>query len=64
MNLPNKLTVARFGLTVVFLWVLFWPWAVPFRHTWALLFFCLAGITDFWTAALPARATSSPISGS
>ena len=47
MNLPNKLTVSRFGLTVVFLWVLFWPWAVPFRHTWALLFFCLAGITDF-----------------
>ena len=47
MNLPNKLTVSRFALTVVFLWALFWPWAVPFRNTWALLFFCLAGVTDF-----------------
>jgi CDP-diacylglycerol--glycerol-3-phosphate 3-phosphatidyltransferase len=47
MNLPNKLTVTRFGLTVVFLWALFWPWAVPFRYTFALFFFCLAGITDF-----------------
>jgi CDP-diacylglycerol---glycerol-3-phosphate 3-phosphatidyltransferase len=47
MNLPNKLTVARFGLTVVFLWALFWPWPVPFRHTLALFFFCLAGVTDF-----------------
>jgi CDP-diacylglycerol--glycerol-3-phosphate 3-phosphatidyltransferase len=47
MNLPNKLTVSRFGLTVIFLWVLFWPGAVPFRYTFALVFFCLAGVTDF-----------------
>ena len=47
MNLPNKLTVSRFVLTVLFLWVLFWPWAVPFRNTFALVFFCLAGVTDF-----------------
>jgi CDP-diacylglycerol--glycerol-3-phosphate 3-phosphatidyltransferase len=47
MNLPNKLTVARFGLTVVFLWALFWPWPVPFRSTLALFFFCAAGATDF-----------------
>jgi CDP-diacylglycerol--glycerol-3-phosphate 3-phosphatidyltransferase len=47
MNLPNKLTVARFGLTVVFLWALFWPWQIPLRNTLALIFFCLAGITDF-----------------
>lgn len=47
MNLPNKLTVSRFGLTVVFLWAMFWPWPVPFRYTFALVFFCLAGITDF-----------------
>jgi CDP-diacylglycerol--glycerol-3-phosphate 3-phosphatidyltransferase len=47
MNLPNKLTVSRFGLTVVFLWALFWPWAIPFRNTFALFFFCLAGVTDF-----------------
>src|SRR5450755_4693843 len=47
MNLPNKLTVARFGLTVVFLWALFWPWHIPLRYTLALIFFCLAGVTDF-----------------
>jgi CDP-diacylglycerol--glycerol-3-phosphate 3-phosphatidyltransferase len=47
MNLPNKLTVSRFVLTVVFLWVLFWPAPVPFRYTFALIFFCLAGISDF-----------------
>jgi CDP-diacylglycerol--glycerol-3-phosphate 3-phosphatidyltransferase len=47
MNLPNKLTASRFGLTVIFLWLLFWPSPVPFRNTLALLFFCLAGVTDF-----------------
>jgi CDP-diacylglycerol--glycerol-3-phosphate 3-phosphatidyltransferase len=47
MNLPNKLTVSRFVLTVVFLWVLFWPAPVPFRYTFALIFFCLAGVSDF-----------------
>jgi CDP-diacylglycerol--glycerol-3-phosphate 3-phosphatidyltransferase len=47
MNLPNKLTVSRFALTVVFLWALFWPWEVPLRFTFALFFFCLAGVTDF-----------------
>ena len=47
MNLPNKLTVSRFALTVVFLWVLFWPSPIPFRFTFALVFFCLAGVTDF-----------------
>ena len=45
MNLPNKLTVGRFVLTALFIWVLFAP--VPFRHTLALVFFCLAGVTDF-----------------
>jgi CDP-diacylglycerol---glycerol-3-phosphate 3-phosphatidyltransferase len=47
MNLPNKLTVSRFVLTVLFLWVLFWPWPIPFRNTLALVFFCVAGFTDF-----------------
>ena len=47
MNLPNKLTASRFVLTVLFLWVLFWPWPVPFRNSLALFFFCLAGVTDF-----------------
>jgi CDP-diacylglycerol--glycerol-3-phosphate 3-phosphatidyltransferase len=45
MNLPNKLTVARFGLTVVFLWAVFSKFA--YNDTLALIFFCLAGITDF-----------------
>jgi CDP-diacylglycerol---glycerol-3-phosphate 3-phosphatidyltransferase len=47
MNLPNKLTVSRFALTAVFLWVLFWPWAIPFRNTLALLLFSVASFTDF-----------------
>ena len=47
MNLPNKLTVSRFALTVVFLVALFWPGEIPFRNTFALVFFCLAGVTDF-----------------
>jgi CDP-diacylglycerol--glycerol-3-phosphate 3-phosphatidyltransferase len=47
MNLPNKLTVSRFGFTVIFLWLLFWPSEVPYRYTLALLFFCIAGVTDF-----------------
>ncbi|HTQ50271.1 MAG TPA: CDP-diacylglycerol--glycerol-3-phosphate 3-phosphatidyltransferase [Candidatus Acidoferrales bacterium] len=45
MNLPNKLTVGRFALTAVFVWVLFAP--VPFHQTLALFFFCLAGASDF-----------------
>jgi CDP-diacylglycerol--glycerol-3-phosphate 3-phosphatidyltransferase len=45
MNLPNKLTVARFGLTAVFLWAMFARFAG--HDTLALFFFCLAGVTDF-----------------
>ena len=45
MNLPNKLTVSRFVLTVVFLWAMFSKFA--YNDTLALIFFCLAGITDF-----------------
>jgi len=45
MNLPNKLTVARFGLTVVFLWAMFSKFT--YSDTFALFFFCLAGFTDF-----------------
>ena len=45
MNLPNKLTVSRFGLTAVFLWAMFSKFT--FNDTLALIFFCLAGITDF-----------------
>jgi CDP-diacylglycerol--glycerol-3-phosphate 3-phosphatidyltransferase len=45
MNLPNKLTVSRFGLTVVFLWAMFSSF--KYNYTLALIFFCLAGVTDF-----------------
>jgi CDP-diacylglycerol--glycerol-3-phosphate 3-phosphatidyltransferase len=45
MNLPNKLTVSRFGLTVVFLWAMFSKFT--YNDTLALFFFCLAGVTDF-----------------
>jgi CDP-diacylglycerol--glycerol-3-phosphate 3-phosphatidyltransferase len=47
MNLPNKLTVSRFALTVVFLLALFWPGTVPFRYTAALVFLSVASFTDF-----------------
>jgi CDP-diacylglycerol---glycerol-3-phosphate 3-phosphatidyltransferase len=47
MNLPNKLTVSRFVLTAFFLWALFWPWHISFRHTLALIFFCIGSFTDF-----------------
>lgn len=45
MNLPNKLTVSRFVLTVAFLWVMFSRSAV--NDTLALVFFSVAGVTDF-----------------
>jgi CDP-diacylglycerol--glycerol-3-phosphate 3-phosphatidyltransferase len=45
MNLPNKLTSARFGLTVLFVWALFTP--VKFHNTLALVLFNIASITDF-----------------
>ena len=45
MNLPNKLTVSRFALTALFLWALFSP--IRFNDTLALVFFSLAGLTDF-----------------
>jgi CDP-diacylglycerol--glycerol-3-phosphate 3-phosphatidyltransferase len=45
MNLPNKLTTARFGLTVLFVWALFTP--IRFHNTLGLLFFNIASFTDF-----------------
>ena len=45
MNLPNKLTVSRFALTGIFLWALFSP--IKYNDTLALVFFSLAGVTDF-----------------
>ncbi|HXC36813.1 MAG TPA: CDP-diacylglycerol--glycerol-3-phosphate 3-phosphatidyltransferase [Candidatus Acidoferrales bacterium] len=45
MNLPNKLTSARFGLTVLFVWALFTP--IPFHNTLAFVLFNIASLTDF-----------------
>lgn len=45
MNLPNKLTTARFGLTVLFVWALFTP--IPFHNTLAFVLFNIASLTDF-----------------
>jgi CDP-diacylglycerol--glycerol-3-phosphate 3-phosphatidyltransferase len=45
VNLPNKLTVSRFGLTVLFLCCLFTSF--PYHWTLGLILFSLAGITDF-----------------
>ncbi len=45
MNLPNKLTVGRFVLTLAFLVVMFSK--VPFHQTIALVLFIAGGITDF-----------------
>src|SRR5215469_3392337 len=45
MNLPNKITSARFGLTVLFVWALFTP--IPYHNTLALVLFNVASVTDF-----------------
>ena len=50
MNLPNKLTVARFVLTVAFLGAMFVPF--PFNTTVALGLFCLASLTDYFDGKL------------
>jgi CDP-diacylglycerol--glycerol-3-phosphate 3-phosphatidyltransferase len=45
MNLPNKITLSRFALTIVFLWAVFSR--SPVNDTLALVFFCVASFTDF-----------------
>jgi phosphatidylglycerophosphate synthase len=46
VNLPNKLTVSRFLLTGAFLWVMFSR--SPINDTLARVFFCVAGLTDYF----------------
>jgi len=53
MNLPNKLTISRFVLTVAFLAVMFSE--VPFHETIALALFIAGGITDFLDGYLARR---------
>jgi CDP-diacylglycerol---glycerol-3-phosphate 3-phosphatidyltransferase len=53
MNLPNKLTVARFGLTAVFLAVIFARF--PGNETVALAVFTAAAISDFLDGQIARR---------
>jgi len=53
MNLPNKLTVSRFAMTVAFLAVLFSQ--VRFHETIALALFVAAAITDWMDGSIARR---------
>ena len=53
MNLPNKLTVSRFILTIAFLAVMFSK--MPYHQTIALVLFCAGGITDFLDGTIARR---------
>lgn len=53
MNLPNKLTLSRFGLTVAFLVVIFS--GMPLYETIALALFVAAGISDFLDGQIARR---------
>jgi CDP-diacylglycerol--glycerol-3-phosphate 3-phosphatidyltransferase len=53
MNLPNQLTVSRFWLTAIFLWVLFAR--SPLNDTLALVLFCLAALTDLLDGIIARR---------
>src|SRR6266446_9375741 len=53
MNLPNKLTVSRFVLTIAFLAVMFSK--VPSHATIALALFCAGGISDFLDGQIARR---------
>ena len=53
MNLPNKLTISRFLLTVAFLVVMYSR--IPCHETIALILFCLASISDFLDGQIARR---------
>ena len=53
MNLPNKLTVSRFALTIAFLAVMFSK--VRYHETIALVLFMAGGITDFFDGYIARR---------
>jgi CDP-diacylglycerol--glycerol-3-phosphate 3-phosphatidyltransferase len=53
VNLPNKLTLSRFVLTVAFLVVMFS--GMPYRETIALALFVAAGISDFLDGQIARR---------
>jgi len=53
MNLPNKLTISRFVLTVAFMVVMFSQ--VPYHQTLALVLFVAGGISDFLDGQIARR---------
>ena len=53
MNLPNRLTVSRLLLTVLFVGVV--SVTFPYHDTLALIFFLLAAITDFFDGEIARR---------
>ena len=53
MNLPNKLTLSRFALTIGFLAVMFS--GMPYHETIALALFVAAGISDFLDGSIARR---------
>src|ERR1700750_2461851 len=53
MNVPNKLTVSRFALTLAFLAVMFSQ--IRLRETLALGFFSLASLTDYFDGKIARR---------
>lgn len=53
MNLPNKLTISRFVLTVGFLVVIFSQ--APYHETFALLLFVAASLTDYFDGMIARR---------
>lgn len=53
MNLPNKLTISRFILTVAFLIVMFSR--IRFHETIALVIFILGGVSDFLDGQIARR---------
>lgn len=53
MNVPNQLTVARFGLTVVFLAALFS--GLPYHDSAALVVFIIASLTDYFDGKIARR---------
>jgi CDP-diacylglycerol--glycerol-3-phosphate 3-phosphatidyltransferase len=53
MNLPNKLTISRFLLTIAFLVAMYSR--VSYHHTMALVLFSAAGLSDFFDGVIARR---------
>jgi len=53
MNLPNKLTISRFLLTVAFLVAIFSE--IPYHETLALVLFSAASLTDYFDGMIARR---------